>query len=519
MSIDSSKTTSLPSVRKGATAPRADVADSGDNHRQWNEQEARNRAIVESAVDAIISIDDHGIIESVNPATETVFGYAASELLGSNISILMPEPFASDHDPYIANYLSTGIKKIIGIGREVVARRKDGTVFPVDLAVGEIHYSGRRAFVGIVRDVSERKLADESLRKEREFAEGIIDTAQAIILVLDRNAHIVRFNRFMEQLSGFKLAEVAGKDWFDTFLRPEDKPQIMQVFADAVNQVVIKGNTNAIVCRDGSERQISWWATAMHDHDGMVTGVLAIGHDMTDLIEANRKSVQSERLAVLGEATTRLAHESRNSLQRIQLAVGNARLTAQDNPQLLSQLASIERSSEEIGALLTEVRGYAAPLNLDRLPSRVADLWREAWRSLAESRRGRIASLRESDALSVKCNVDRFRLGQVFRNLMENSLAASADPVEIEVSAQQIDGGGGPRAEIRFRDNGPGLGPEQRQRVFEPFYTTKSKGTGLGMAIARRIVDAHDGRISVGDSDRSGAEFVIQLPLSRTDER
>jgi signal transduction histidine kinase len=100
---------------------------------------------------------------------------------------------------------------------------------------------------------------------------------------------------------------------------------------------------------------------------------------------------------------------------------------------------------------------------------------------------------------------------QVFRNLFENSLAACTDPVEIEIAAQEIERGGR-FAEIRVRDNGPGLKPEQRERVFEPFYTTKSKGTGLGMAIVRRTIDAHGGRVFVGEH-RSGAEFVIQLPF------
>lgn len=159
-------------------------ASRSDLSQHWLEgREAIHRAILEAAVDAIICIDDHGIIESINPATERIFGYSESELLGQNVSMLMPNPYAAEHDQYIANYVETGVKKIIGIGREVVARRKDGSLVPVDLAVGEIKQPGRRAFTGIIRDISDRKLAAESLRKEQEFAEGIIDTAQAIVLV------------------------------------------------------------------------------------------------------------------------------------------------------------------------------------------------------------------------------------------------------------------------------------------------------------------------------------------------
>ena len=489
----------------------ASAIESEPDGQRLAQQEAKNLAILEAAVDAIICIDDHGIIESINPATERIFGYSENELLGRNVSMLMPHPYAAEHDGYLANYVKTGVKKIIGIGREVVGLRKDGTKFPVDLAVGEIKQPGRRAFTGIIRDISDRKQFAESLRKEQEFAEGIIETAQAIVLVIDEQGCIVRFNRFMEELSGLRLADIKGKLWTETFLPAHVHKGGLRPFRGALSSEIIKGVTYPITCADGAERQIAWWATAMHDANGKVSGILAIGHDMTDLIEANRKLVQSERLAALGEAATRLAHESRNTLQRIQVAAGTARLSANGNPQLLKQLDSIERSSEEIGELLAEVRNFAAPLNLDKMPSSLPDLWREAWSSLNAARQGRVVNLRETSAVTSKCTVDRFRMVQVFRNLLENSLAACADPVEIEISAPEVQHGGR-LAEIRVRDNGPGLKPELRERVFEPFFTTKSKGTGLGMAIVRRTVEAHGGRIFVGDHPQ-GAEFVIQLPL------
>jgi PAS domain S-box-containing protein len=486
-------------------------ADNSGQNRTSLEGEALNRAILEAAVDAIICIDDGGMIESVNPATERIFGYSESELLGQNVSMLMPDPYAREHDSYIANYLETGVKKIIGIGREVVGQRKDGTLFPVDLAVGEILQPGRRAFTGIIRDISDRKQAAESLRNEQEFSDAIIDTAQAIVMVLDPAGHIVRFNQFMDELAGKRLADVKGRLWTEVFLTPAVRRDNPRPFRRTLDNQVIKGMTLPILCPDGSERQVVWWATAMHDAHGVISGILAIGHDMTELLAANRKLVQTERLAALGEAATRLAHESRNMLQRIQVAAGIARLSAEDNSQVQKQLDVIERSSEEIGELLVEVRSFAAPMNLETMPSDVAGLWQEAWAALDATRRGRVANLEETNSLRSKCAVDRFRMVQVFRNLLENSLAACTDPVEIEIIAQELQPDSG-IAEIRIRDNGPGLKPEQRERVFEPFYTTKSKGTGLGMSIVRRTVDAHGGRIFVGDHP-CGAEFVIHLPI------
>jgi PAS domain S-box-containing protein len=134
---------------------------------------AKLHGILESAVAAIITIDGHGLIEDVNPATERLFGYAAAELEGQNVKILMPEPYRAEHDGYIANYAHTGVKKIIGIGREVIGRRKDGTTFPVHLAVSEFEADGRRYFTGMIQDISDRKHVEEALlESERRFAQA-----------------------------------------------------------------------------------------------------------------------------------------------------------------------------------------------------------------------------------------------------------------------------------------------------------------------------------------------------------
>src|SRR5262249_37547924 len=122
--------------------------------------EARLRALLEAAVDAIISIDERGLIQTVNPAAERLVGRPGQALLGQNISLLMPLPYREDHDGYIASYLATGEKKIIGIGREVVGQRQDGSTFPMDLSVAEARFSGQRHFVGMIRDITERKRAE-----------------------------------------------------------------------------------------------------------------------------------------------------------------------------------------------------------------------------------------------------------------------------------------------------------------------------------------------------------------------
>ncbi|HZN64960.1 MAG TPA: PAS domain S-box protein [Tepidisphaeraceae bacterium] len=144
------------------------------------DSEARLSAIVSTAVEAIITIDERGVVDSLNPAAEGMFGYGAAEVLGRNVSLLMPEPYRGEHDGYLASYLRTGRARIIGIGREVVGRRKDGTTFPMDLAVSEFKLGGRRMFTGIVRDVTERRrleqeILDASAAEQRRIGQDLHD--------------------------------------------------------------------------------------------------------------------------------------------------------------------------------------------------------------------------------------------------------------------------------------------------------------------------------------------------------
>jgi PAS domain S-box-containing protein len=167
-----------------------------------SDTEERLRAILETAVEGIITIDERGIIESINPAAEKIFGFKCQEVIGNNVSILMPEPDRSRHDGYLANYLRSGHAKIIGIGREVMGKRKDGSVFPMDLAVSEVHLARARLFTGFVRDISERKksearLADlaQSLAEKNKELETIVYVASH-----DLRSPLVNIQGFSQEL-------------------------------------------------------------------------------------------------------------------------------------------------------------------------------------------------------------------------------------------------------------------------------------------------------------------------------
>jgi PAS domain S-box-containing protein len=149
-------------------AIRADITERKRMEEALRESEQRTRAIVETAVEGIITIDERGLVESVNPAACRMFGYAPEEVIGHNVSLLMPSPHRENHDDYLANYLRTGQAKIIGIGRELEGQRKDGNVFPMELSVGEVRLGDRRLFTGLIRDISERRELEQAVATASE---------------------------------------------------------------------------------------------------------------------------------------------------------------------------------------------------------------------------------------------------------------------------------------------------------------------------------------------------------------
>jgi two-component system sensor kinase FixL len=149
---------------------------------------------VDAVVDAIIVIDAQGTVEIFNAAAERLFGYAAAEILGQNVAVLMPEPYRSEHDGYIRNYLATGIAKIIGVGRELAGRKKDGETFPMTLAIGEARCDGIRQFVGIIRDLGPRLRALAEIRRQQEDYRLIFESVPALIWYLDERSRVRRAN-------------------------------------------------------------------------------------------------------------------------------------------------------------------------------------------------------------------------------------------------------------------------------------------------------------------------------------
>ncbi len=357
----------------------------------------------------------------------------------------------------------------------------------------------------------------QHLTLDRERSEAafrtLVEAAPCTILILRPDHSIAYFSPFAEKRTGYAAKEVLGKDYFsilvpDTSVQQAVGQEIEQVFAGAS----ARGFENPIWCKDGSRRWMVWNAECLPDYEGG-RAILAVGQDITNLKQAQEQALQAERLATIGQMVAGLAHESRNALQLIQANLEMLAMEVEDRPEALHLLAAIEKAHDRLHRLFEDIRGYAAPLNLERDVYNLAKIWRTVWEQLGSRRAGRDTQLGEHTGdINLHCAVDLFSLERVFHNIFENSLAACADPVRIDIRCAEVNADGRAALRVSVQDNGPGLAPEQKQRIFEPFYTTKRQGTGLGMAIAKRIVEAHGGQIAVGNGVPRGAEIVIILP-------
>jgi two-component system sensor kinase FixL len=343
---------------------------------------ARWRAIVDAAVDGIVVIDAGGKIEAFNAAAEKMFGYTEAELLGCNVSVLMPEPDRSAHDRYISHHVQTGERKIIGIGRAVNGLTHDGRVFPLHLSVGEFQIDGATHFTGILHDLSRRTELEEQLREATALA---------------------------------RLGEMAA----------------------------------------------------------------VIAHEVKNPLAAVRGAVQ-----VIG---TRLPPG------------GN------DGPIVKEILSRIDGLNDLIQDLLIFARPPApkpVATNLRLLLDSVIALLQ------------RDPALRDVDVqiagTLTPVLVDPNLLTIVLQNLVINAAQAIQGRGVIRVTLRETEGW----QHVEIADSGPGLPPEIRAALFRPFKTTKARGTGLGLATARRLMELHQGRITVVSPENGGTVATISVPAS-----
>ncbi len=236
-----------------------------------------NRAILNTVLDGIITINSDATVVSFNPSAERIFGYSKSEVIGKNVNMLMPEPYHSEHNSYLNNYLTTGVKKVIGLGREVRGRKKDGSEFPLDLAVSEMLVDGRRMFTGIIRDITEKKKAEEAVSR----LAAIVESSTDAIIGKTLEGNIFSWNAGAERMYGYKAEEVIGRH-ISVIVPPERMGELNRNL-DALRRGESVGSYETVrVRKDGSLLSISLTISPLKDPAGRVTGFSAIARDVTE---------------------------------------------------------------------------------------------------------------------------------------------------------------------------------------------------------------------------------------------
>jgi PAS domain S-box-containing protein len=326
--------------------------------------EARKRAIVETAVDGIVTIDERGTIESFNPAAERLFGYTAAEVVGRNIKILMPEPYLRDHDDFLERYLRTGEKRVIGVGRDVEGRRKGGSVFPISLAVSEVVLGGKRSFTGIVHDLSQRKETEEALDRERQRLSAMFRSASAGIVQLDGEMRFSFTNDRFCEIVGRARGEVLSAGYND-FTHEQDRAQVSVVMETLSYSDEFSLETR-YVRPDGSIVWVHNSVSAIRDSAGALAGAVAVCIDITD-----RKRAED----ALAETESRFRTVSNNAPVLIWMAGPDKQCTWFNDPWLRFRGRTLD---EEIGY------GWAEgvhPEDLDRVVRTYEDAFdrREAY--------------------------------------------------------------------------------------------------------------------------------------------
>jgi two-component system sensor kinase FixL len=495
-----------------------------------SEAELEFKALLDAAVDAIIVIDHRGRIEQFSLSSERIFGYSAAEVIGRNVDVLMPKPYQAEHDAYMDRYQATGEARIIGIGREVKARRKDGSVFSCELAVGKVQDVVPPRYVGFIRDITLRKLADERLRR----SESELRLAQQLANLGNYVEHIDRTEPDYHSPQLCRILALDGADialplreLLTRLVHPADREKLDEAFTELASPAGAFDCEYRIVLADGTTRYLHHIAQVTRDPHGAALKHIGTVHDVTDRRQSEDEARQLQerlthfsRLSTMGEMAAGLAHEINQPLSAIatyaQACQRFVRSPTRDDADVLEALEQISVQALRAGEVIRRLRNFVKNREVKREPVDCNRLLDDL-RTLAETD-ARLHNVRlRIDAAAGLPTVyaDPIQLQQVVLNLVRNAIDAMSEMPEArrEVVLSTILRPEG-EIEIIVADRGSGLAPEAAEHLFNPFFTTKSGGTGLGLAISRSIVRAHGGRLWHTPNDGSGARFHFTLPAS-----
>jgi PAS domain S-box-containing protein len=485
------------------------------------------QAILESAVAAILAIDSHGRIKSVNPATERMFGFKASEMLGQNVSMLMPEPYRRQHDAYMERYFQTGQKRIIGIGREVEGQRKDGTIFPIHLAVGEFEVAGEHFFSGIITDLSTHARLQAEIDRQSLLFQAVFDHVPEALVISAPEGQIVLLNPAAERMFGYESNEAAGLDWATLFDEPPDSAQQE---SDLAKQNATGGGNVAISTvlrrKDGSTFPAQGHIAVIVGADHTRMAVVSLFRDMTSEMKHREGSLRLQKLEAVGQLTGGIAHDFNNLLTIIS---GNLELLEDSvsNTQDRELLSRASKAADSGASLTRRLLTFArrrqlAPevINLNEQVEAMTELLRRTLGDMINLRTHFAPDLwlARADAGEVESAVVNLAINA--RDAMPDGgkLSIRTDNAMLERDEVGFEGPltAGDYVRISVSDNGIGMTKDVLIRVFEPFFTTKppGRGTGLGLSTIYGFIKQSGGNITIYSEPGAGTTVNLYFPRS-----
>ena len=270
------------------------------------------QAAMQTAVGAIIIIDDKGIISSVNPAAEGMFGFAEAEMIGQNVNMLMPEPYRSRHDGYIRHHLETGERRIIGIGRQVMARRKSGAIYPAHLSVSAFDAGGRRYFTGIIHDLSEQR--EKDVLREQMLFQAVFNQLPDALLILDTSNKIVLCNPAVTRIFGYTPEEIIGQECSILFETQSEFERMQQLKRSLHEQQVTAPRAVRYRRKSGEAFPAEVVASVLRDQGDNFVGFLTLSRDISQQVVQDEALRKSQRMEAIGQLTGGIAHDFNNLL-------------------------------------------------------------------------------------------------------------------------------------------------------------------------------------------------------------
>lgn len=492
---------------------------------QPNESRERLEALLATAVDGIIIIDKLGLVQVYSPACERLFGYVAGEVVGHNVKMLMPSPYHEQHDGYLNHFQQTGEKRIIGIGREVVGRRKDGTTFPMYLSVGEGSFNGVAMFVGIIHDITESREAQKELREREARLSSIFETIPEAIITIDADGTIDSFSKAAEQLFGYRAEDVAGCNVSMLMPQPfrdEHDDYLKRYFQTGEKQIIGQGREAIGLKADGTTfpMELSVGETIVNRRR-IFTGFI---RDLTDRFRTERRvrDLQSEllhvtRLSAMGQMASALAHELNQPLSANMNYIKAAARTIEgaDNDKAQVAIELLDKAAAQTaraGQIIRRLRDFIENGQSIHAVEDINAVVEEALElALVGAAEANVKVKRIYQGALKSVSIDKVQIQQVVLNLVRNAIEAMTGCTrsELTISTYASDA---TSVTVTILDSGPGLDADVAARLFQPFTTTKETGMGIGLSVCQSIISAHKGQIWATSGNGNGTEFSFTLP-------